>query len=185
MGGGPKALLAPPNGNLGGGQWPSFLQAADPMSIIYSSILLPYCTFDPVEMAAVTLVMNALRFICSRSRAGGDTSSVLLYSTVSVVNYTACNSALQVYNYTLYSSMLCTSTTNYTGQCFYDGGVPVACASGRLRTSQASCRGSPSAARWPLRLVTRTWARSPTPSTRRSPSVWLLFLRRLAPVLFS
>ena len=74
--------------------------------------------------------MNVLRFICSRSRAGGDMSSVLLYATVSVVNYTACYSALQVYNYTLYSSILCTSTTNYTGQCYYDGGGPVACASG-------------------------------------------------------
>ena len=78
----------------------------------------------------LTLILNVLRDICSRSRAGGSTSSVLLYATVSVVNFTACYSALQAYGDTVYSSMLCTSTTNGKDTCQGDSGGPVACASG-------------------------------------------------------
>ena len=37
-GGGPKPLLAPPQRKLGGGQCPSFLQAADPMSVSDTNI---------------------------------------------------------------------------------------------------------------------------------------------------
>ena len=54
-------------------------------------------------------------------------SDVLLYANVSVVD---CYNALQAYNFTVDSSMLCTNTTNYTNLCLGDSGGPVTCASG-------------------------------------------------------
>ena len=55
---------------------------------------------------------------------------MLLYANVSVVDLSTCYSALQALNLTVYSSMLCTSTTNNTDTCQGDSGGPVACASG-------------------------------------------------------
>ena len=69
--------------------------------------------------------------LCSRWCTGGNSSSVLLYASVSVVAYSACYSALQACcNFNLYSSMLCTSATNNTGTCQGDSGGPVSCVSG-------------------------------------------------------
>ena len=62
--------------------------------------------------------------------AGGSTSNVLLYANVSVVDFNTCYSALLAQSLTVYSSMLCTSTTNNTDTCQGDSGGPVACASG-------------------------------------------------------
>ena len=68
--------------------------------------------------------------VCLSSRAGGSTSSMLLYATVSVVDFTTCYSALQANGDTVYSSMLCTSMTSKNDSCAGNSGGPVACASG-------------------------------------------------------
>ena len=57
-------------------------------------------------------------------------SNVLLYATVSVVNFTTCYNALQARGNTVYSSMLCTSSTSNTDSCSGDSGGPVVCALG-------------------------------------------------------
>lgn len=68
-----------------------------------------------------------LSLLCSCSHAGGNASDLLLYASVSVVDFGTCYSALQACcNFTVDPSMLCASATN-TGTCQGDSGGPVAC----------------------------------------------------------
>lgn len=56
------------------------------------------------------------------------TSALLLYASVSIVDFNTCYNALQQYNETVYSTMLCTSATT-TDSCQGDSGGPVNCPS--------------------------------------------------------
>ena len=77
-----------------------------------------------------TCLVPFAEMLCSHSRSGGSSSEVLLYASVSVVDFIRCYNALQALGHTVYSSMLCTSTTNGRDTCQGDSGGPVACALG-------------------------------------------------------
>ena len=65
--------------------------------------------------------------LCARWSAGGNTSDVLLYASVSIVDYDTCI-CLRRFTSTVYKSMLCTSATNGFDSCQGDSGGPVVCA---------------------------------------------------------
>ena len=71
-----------------------------------------------------------MTYWCVHVRAEGSQSNVLLYASVSVVNFTTCYEMLKTHGITVYTSMLCMNTKNNKGTCQGDGGGPVACASG-------------------------------------------------------
>ena len=74
--------------------------------------------------------LNVVLCLRSRAKVFDNASDVLLYASVSVVDFSTCYSELQAYNKTVYMSMLCTSTTNNTDACQGDSGGPVACSLG-------------------------------------------------------
>ena len=83
-----------------------------------------------INESAECLPLNIV--LCLRSRAGvfHISPDVLLYASVSVVDFSTCYSELQAHNKTVYMSMLCTSTMNYTDTSQGDSGGPVACSLG-------------------------------------------------------